>query len=69
REIIEYIQGSISLPEAVEKIKRATRQFVRRQANWFKAEDAQIHWFGVEEDSLAQIESLIGDWLKIEPEE
>ncbi|MEN4013411.1 MAG: tRNA (adenosine(37)-N6)-dimethylallyltransferase MiaA [Bellilinea sp.] len=69
REIIEYIQGSISLPEAVEKIKRATRQFVRRQANWFKAEDAQIHWFGVEEDSLAQIECLIGDWLKKEPEE
>ena len=36
REMIAYLQGKISLEEAVRQIQRATRIFVRRQANWFK---------------------------------
>ena len=45
REMIEYVQGKISLEEAVLLIKRRTRVFVRRQANWFKESDARIRWF------------------------
>ena len=45
REIIPYLQGHISLDEAVTQIKRATRVFVRRQANWFKLDDPTIHGF------------------------
>jgi tRNA dimethylallyltransferase len=26
-------------------MKRATRVFVRRQANWFRQSDPNIHWF------------------------
>jgi tRNA dimethylallyltransferase len=26
-------------------IKRQSRIFVRRQANWFKEQDSAIHWF------------------------
>jgi tRNA dimethylallyltransferase len=40
-----YLRGECNLEEAVRRIKRATRQFVRRQANWFKPSDAAIHWF------------------------
>ena len=36
RQIIDYLQGRLSLEEAISQIKRLTRQFVRRQANWFK---------------------------------
>ena len=49
-EIIQYLQGQISLEEAVALIKRNTRVFVRRQANWFKADDARINWFLISED-------------------
>jgi tRNA dimethylallyltransferase len=49
-EIIQYLQGEISLDEAVALIKRNTRIFVRRQANWFKVDDDRIAWFMIHED-------------------
>ncbi len=36
REVIQHLLGDISFEEAVALIKRNTRTFVRRQANWFK---------------------------------
>ena len=45
RQIGDYLRGVCSLDEAARAIKRATRQFVRRQANWFKPHDPGIHWF------------------------
>jgi len=44
-EIIQYLQGKICFEESVTLIKRNTRTFVRRQANWFKPDDPRIHWF------------------------
>ena len=38
-QIAAYLRGAITLENAVVEMKRLTRQFVRRQANWFKAED------------------------------
>jgi tRNA dimethylallyltransferase len=48
QEIIDYLQGKTTLEEAVMIIKRRTRQFVRRQANWFKEDDPNIYWFNLE---------------------
>ncbi len=36
RELTEHIQGRLSLDDAVEQIKIATRQLARRQMKWFK---------------------------------
>jgi tRNA dimethylallyltransferase len=63
RELVQYLQGKISYAEAVMQIKRATRSFVRRQANWFKADDEQIHWFNMEPQPVEEIQNLIFDWL------
>jgi tRNA dimethylallyltransferase len=49
--MIEYVQGKISLDEAVMLIKRRTRVFVRRQANWFKESDPRIRWFDAARDN------------------
>ena len=38
KEILEYLDGEISLDEAVYKIKRDTRHFAKRQITWFKRE-------------------------------
>lgn len=43
-EVIEHLQGAISLADAVERTKLATRQLARRQAQWFRPEDKRIHW-------------------------
>ena len=46
-EIFEYLEGTISLPLAIEKIKTNTRQYAKRQMTWFK-KDASIQWFSAE---------------------
>jgi tRNA dimethylallyltransferase len=63
RQVIDYLNGEIPLEEAVLRIKRATRVYVRRQANWFKADDPSIHWFDVQPGILAELEVAIRDFL------
>jgi tRNA dimethylallyltransferase len=58
------LQGKTTYAEAVMLIKRLTRQFVRRQANWFKASDPLIHWFTAGEGTVAEMEALIRGWVK-----
>jgi tRNA dimethylallyltransferase len=55
----EYLRGGCSLAEAVQNIKRETRRFVRRQANWFKLSDPNIHWVNIQQTSIAQLIELI----------
>lgn len=58
-EIIQYLQGDISLKDAVALIKRNTRIFVRRQANWFKPDDERITWFTADPDVVIDMENYI----------
>ncbi|TCO60077.1 tRNA (adenosine(37)-N6)-dimethylallyltransferase MiaA [Caldanaerobacter subterraneus] len=48
KEIVEYLNGEISLEEAVEKIKKGARRYAKRQITWFKAYDF-IKWFFVDD--------------------
>jgi len=59
REIVTYLQGHITLGEAVTEIKRSTRTFVRRQANWFKPDDPELRWFMVNESTLLDVEKFL----------
>lgn len=52
QEIIAHLRGEISLEEAVALIKRNTRAYVRRQANWFKPTDPDIHWLNAQDPAL-----------------
>jgi tRNA dimethylallyltransferase len=55
----------MTLEEAKVQMKRLTRVFVRRQANWFRKSDPQIHWFEAGETGIIdKIEALIRAWLK-----
>jgi tRNA A37 N6-isopentenylltransferase MiaA len=40
-------------------MKRRTRNFVRRQTNWFKATNPDIHWFNVDDYICNNIISLV----------
>lgn len=59
RECIRVLQGELTEEEARADIRRATRVFVRRQANWFKETDPNIKWFRVEEGVVGEIEAYI----------
>jgi tRNA dimethylallyltransferase len=59
RECIRVINGELSEEQAKAEVRRATRVFVRRQANWFKESDPNIKWFRVEEGVIDNIEAHI----------
>ena len=62
RQIGSYLLGDIDLTEARLKIQRATRRMVRRQAAWFRIDDAGIHWYEVNETALPKIKRDIDAW-------
>lgn len=45
RECVSVIKGQMSIEQAKVEMRRVTRIFVRRQANWFKESDESIKWF------------------------
>ncbi len=44
KELFRYLDGEWTLDLAVEKIKRNTRVYARKQMSWFRR-DEEIHWF------------------------
>lgn len=59
KEMIDYLNGDISLEEAIYIIKRDTRHFAKRQLTWFRRE-RDVRWinksdFSSEEEILAEI--------------
>jgi len=59
RECVQALEGKITVEEAKQLTRRATRVFVRRQANWFKESDSNILWFQVKGGIVDEIEKNI----------
>jgi len=69
-EIIAHLRGEINLDEAIALIKRNTRVYVRRQANWFKPSDPNIHWLNAQDPELFEKAlDLVEDKFGITPAE
>jgi len=43
-ELFDFIDGTLTLQQAIERIKINTRQYAKRQMTWFK-KDTSIQWF------------------------
>jgi tRNA dimethylallyltransferase len=65
RECIKVIQGQLTEEQAKVEIRRMTRIFVRRQANWFKETDPEIKWFKMDEGVVGQIESYLRNAIQL----
>lgn len=63
-EVIQVINGNMTLDEAITLIKRNTRTYIRRQANWFKPDDPRITWFTASEYLVDKMENNIRKCLK-----
>lgn len=48
KEILDYLDGTCTLEEAVYVLKRDTRHFAKRQITWFKRE-RDVRWLNLEE--------------------
>ena len=63
RECVGVVKGQLTTEQAKVEMKRATRVFVRRQANWFKESDPNIAWFRVKDDTIEAVEKYIRNQL------
>ncbi|MCP4168578.1 MAG: tRNA (adenosine(37)-N6)-dimethylallyltransferase MiaA [Chloroflexi bacterium] len=59
REVAAYLAGEHSLEQAKLLLRRHTRQFIRRQYNWFRLTDPDITWFDLE----ATAHNDVFEWL------
>lgn len=59
REIISYLQGKITLSQAIEEIKKNTRRLAKRQMTWFK-KDKRIIWI----KNYQEAKKIINEFLK-----
>jgi tRNA dimethylallyltransferase len=64
RQIIHYLQGTITLDEAIRQMKSRSHAYVRKQANWFQKDDPEIQWFQVSERTLDEMEGEIHQFLE-----
>jgi len=62
KEIIDHLQGHLSLEETIEEIVLRTRQFAVRQERWFRR-DPRIKWFDVDHDPAAELTPVVLDLL------
>ena len=65
RQILHYLQGTITREEAIRQMQSRARKYVRKQANWFHPDDPTIRWFKLPEadveDIAAEIEQFLSD--------
>jgi tRNA dimethylallyltransferase len=59
REIATALRGDVSMEQAIERIKKLTHAYIRRQWTWFKR-DSRIVWVRNAEEGMKKIEK----WLK-----
>lgn len=56
KEIVSYLDGALTLDEAVTAIKNATHRYAKRQRTWFR-KDSRIRWIdgdGLDMDAMTQ---------------
>jgi tRNA isopentenyltransferase (miaA) len=61
KQIGDFLQGRMSLPEATDRIKYETHRLARHQYNWFRLSDTRIHWLDASRFSviLSEAKNLI----------
>lgn len=68
RQCVQVLRGELSVEEAKVEIRRLTRMFVRRQANWFRESDPAISWFDAEDPDLVDAaESAVRRFISSDP--
>lgn len=68
RELGQYLDGEMSLEEAVERTKTQTHRLARRQYAWFKLSDPRIRWLDADDPRMVETAgSAVSDFLNLRP--
>lgn len=63
KEIISYLENEITLEEAIELIKKGSRNYAKRQLTWFRR-DNRVHWINIDDyDSTTEVSNTIRDYI------
>jgi tRNA dimethylallyltransferase len=62
KELVDHLEGAVSLDEAVASIVLRTRQFAVRQDRWFRR-DPRVQWIDIHDDPVAEALPVIGTLL------
>jgi tRNA dimethylallyltransferase len=65
KQIGEYLQGRMSMEDAIARIKYETHRYIRQQYAWFSLKDERIHWFDVKDDLGTDIIKLTSDFYRL----
>lgn len=63
KEVIDALEGRISLVEARDLIKMRSRRYAKRQLSWFKR-DARVRWFDMDHVSKDDVVDSVVSFLK-----
>jgi len=70
RQLWAFLDGEMTLDEAVERIKFETHRFSRQQNTWFRRDNADIAWFDMGDDGVeTAVVEHVRNWLKGEDSE
>lgn len=62
KEIYSYLQGECTLEEAVERLKRNSRRYAKRQYTWFRRQ-MDVHWFEITPGEIGKKISAIKQFV------
>jgi tRNA dimethylallyltransferase len=63
KELFKVLDGEWELPMAVERIKKNTRVYAKKQMTWFK-HDPDIHWLNLDELTIEEAATTIIRMIK-----
>ena len=58
KEVIEYLENRTSKEEMIEKIKRGTRRYAKRQTTWFK-KTSNVVWLEGDNKTIYNVQHII----------
>ena len=64
KEMFKVIAGEWELPMAVERMKKNTRVYAKKQITWYR-NDADIHWLDADKMSVAEMLNVIENEIKV----
>ena len=68
RELGQYLDGEMSLEDAVERTKTQTHRLARRQYTWFKPRDPRIQWLDADDPMMVEnAAAAVSGFLSLRP--
>jgi tRNA dimethylallyltransferase len=67
RQAIDYLDGKLTMPQALEETQKESRHYAKRQLTWFRT-DPEIRWLNGQLGNAElrnQAADLISDWVEV----